>query len=144
MLVDRLGALTDPGYAEVYRGLLAVVEDTWPLVGWPLEGGEECRVGVVSTSQQLDELVSDLLLVIEENEATYPEGAAVTKLELGGIAVVRLDYLQAHPEFSPPSAGSHYVWVQDGTYYYVGCLGDRAPADRWLSIAETVEFLSEA
>jgi hypothetical protein len=32
--------------------------------------------------------------------------------------------------------------VEGGTYYSVSCLGDRAPADRWLAVAETFELLS--
>lgn len=140
-LVEQLADATGPAYAAEHRLLLSEIEEVSPLIGWPRDGDGSCVLGAYRTDQGLEAVSSDAKTYIEADAVLFPGGVAMTELAIGGVKAVRLDYTQADPDRPPPSVGTQYLLVHEGASYYIGCVADQAPEDRWLSIAQTLELL---
>ena len=68
---------------------------------------------------------------------------AVDELVLAGQPATRTDYVDGYPDDMALDTTLYDVTSPDGWHYLMYCSAEAgyAPADRWLSIAETFEFL---
>jgi hypothetical protein len=68
---------------------------------------------------------------------------AVDELVLAGQPATRTDYVGGYPDDMALDTSLYDVTSPDGWHYLMYCSAEAgyAPADRWLSIAETLEFL---
>ena len=108
------------------EGLVAIL-----LVGSDEDTGAACTV------------VEYTLLMREAGWASvdaYVDGTKAEAINLPAGPVARADKVSPHGR-----PGTVYFYLEDGEWFALGCYAhdpaDGRPADRWLSIAETVEFL---
>jgi hypothetical protein len=79
---------------------------------------------------------------IEGKPDIFPGGATVTDVALPAGEAKRIDASQLEEGWTSPSEQSYYLLVRDSRFYDIVCMSDDPPEDRWLSIAESFEFLT--
>ena len=67
----------------------------------------------------------------------FIDGTAAEAIDLPAGAAARADRVGQSGR-----PGTQYTYMEDGEWFALGCYADDPPEDRWLSIAETFEFLS--
>jgi hypothetical protein len=106
-----------------------------PLLTATLQGGESCEVGLQDATSwnSLEEWAGTVLLRLREYG---PPGFASVGLPAG-------DAVRCGSTWTCPRRGDHtqYLLTDGAGFYSPACIASEPPADRWLPIAETFEFL---
>ncbi len=69
----------------------------------------------------------------------YPPDLRLTDLRLPAGEAIRVDMTESAD--APPTTITIFSLAGAAGFYRLWCTSDAPPADRWLSIAETIEFL---
>jgi len=156
VILDAYDAVAVPDFAEVFEEYVLFNEDDWleeymlfheedwfgDLVGISAhpssgdDGGspyDRCDARTLDY-ESLDDYVDEQLYFWEEyGQELYPEGMVVTDVVLPAGEAVRMDTFES----------SEYAVLGEMGVVKIYCSGLDVPDDRWLSIAESIEFLPE-
>jgi hypothetical protein len=140
-VMARLGDLTSPDFVTRNEGFFRGVGLESPLAAGSTAGSTEaCTVSVLPSDLPPEAIAANYVAGVEGQPETYPGGARITDVALPAADAKRIDFTYVE-EGWPPSYESDYVLTDNGRAYVIFCYGDELPADSWLSIAETLEFL---
>ena len=144
-LVEGLGTITAPEAAESKRAVLAELEPDFPLLGLPVlvDGGlgDPCLAGALPTGDSLAEMTALQQGSMAAVEDIGPAGVSATDVVLPSGPASRIDAVYRDVEGLPPLVNSTYLIVDGSMVYMLICSAGVFDDDRWLSIAETFEFL---
>ncbi len=102
--------------------------------------GEGCGVTVSRSSvSSLDQLVDDKISARSEHQLGAPAGGQAEVLLPAGRSIAIRDVVR--DEDGQTIVVNPYFLRRGTTDYMLSCFGSDPPDDRWLSIAETFEFL---
>jgi hypothetical protein len=140
--VEALAGVMEPAEADGYRDLLAMVSEAAPVVGTLGFGRDTCWVQVREWGQSLSDLAA-MMQEWYEAEEGYT-GVTSTGVTTRAGETIRIDYRFSNEDASTEQTQYLYAQGPEGLVVHtLTCAAEDPPEDRWLSIAETFEFLSE-
>lgn len=139
--VGSLADVVGPAEADVYRDFVAMAEEAVPVAGTLGLGRDTCFVQM----WEWDLSPGDLAAMLQATMQTDDAYTAVTSTEVMTRAgeTIRLDYRYSSPDASTDQTQYLYPHGPTGLVHVLLCAAKDPPADRWLSIAGTFEFLLE-
>ena len=139
--IESLAGVMDPAEADGYRDLLALVEEAAPVVGTLGFGRDTCFVQVWEWDLSSGDLAARMVARFQAEDAYT--GVTSTEVMTGAGETIRIDYRYSSPDASTEQAQYVFAHGPTGLVHVLLCAADDPPEDRWLSIAETFEFLAE-
>ncbi len=139
MIEGLTGTVPGEGFGTFYEWL----DEPKPLLGiFMMDGGtvdQTCYVGPVALSDStLDEWAADMARDLEAR-SEVPDDIVLADVYLPAGRGIRIDY-----RYSGFGSVSTYWLGRDPVFYAIGCQSFGVPPeDRWLSIAETIDFLPD-
>jgi hypothetical protein len=139
--VGWLAGVAGSADADRYRDLLAMASEAAPVIGTLGFGRDTCFVQEWEWDLSLGDLAA-MMQAWYQGEDAYTAVTSTAVMTRAGEAI-RIDYRYSSQDASTDQAQYLYTQGQAGLVHVLNCAADDPPADRWLSIAETFEFLLE-
>jgi hypothetical protein len=140
-VMTQLADLTSPEFVAEWGTVFREVGADVPLSGTALEQGGSCGIGVQPTDISLDAFAANYVGMMEGQPDLVPGGATLTDVALPAGPAKRVDWRFLEDGAQTAVANSMYLLTDGGRTFGVLCTDFDPPADLWLSIARTLEFL---
>lgn len=145
-VMEQLADLTSPEFVAANEDWFDGMDSETPLEGERADSASGCLFQVIPMDLPfpLDMLAPAFIENIQGRRDIFPDGATLTDVALPAGQSKRVDASQVDEGWVSPMEQSHYLLVRGSRFYDITCMSHEPPEDRWLSIAETLEFLPAA